>query len=132
MEIHSLILLGTAYVTSSYGFSVCVRFDQRTDTQSAGILSTSLCVTPVIVRLSVSGWCLQTGNIGFYVVWVCADGENNRGTGSRGLGVQPRLDQLCGFPATKQPERGGEAAVVVPGDQLDAPTVSANNQWLKS
>lgn len=54
---------------------------------------------------------------------VCADGEDNRGASTGGLRVQPRHDQLCHHPATRQPERGREAAVDFTGPQLDTPTV---------
>ncbi len=61
-------------------------------------------------------------------VCVCADGKDNRWTVPGSLSIQPCIDQLCHRSAARQPERGGEAAVVVPGSKLDAPTVSANSQ----
>ena len=80
----------------------------------------------MIVRLSVSCLLLQTESSGF-VLWylhVCTDGEDNWGTSYGSLSVQPRHDQLCHHPATRQPERRGEAALDVSGSQLDTPTVS--------
>lgn len=59
-------------------------------------------------------------------VCVCVDGKDNRGTSTGSLSVQPRPDQLCRHPATRQSERGGAAAVDVSGSQLDTPTVSSS------
>lgn len=59
----------------------------------------------------------------FFCVCVPTDGEDDRGAGHGRLGVQPRLDQRRCHAATRQPERGGKAAVDVSRPQLDPPTV---------
>lgn len=68
--------------------------------------------------------CILAHLSGNCFVCLCTDGEDNRGARTWGLSDQPRPDQLCRHPATRQPERGGAAAVDVSGPQLDAPTVS--------